>query len=185
MRQLNISKARAIIKQREWDVYFLRMAELVASKSKDSSLQVGCVIVGPDNEVRSTGYNGFCRGCQWTKKRMERPAKYDWTEHAERNAVFNAARMGTSTKDCTAYIACNPRGKGGNAPCLECTRALIQAGIKKIVEWNTPSVQSKEETGTWRDKVMLSVAMLQEAGVSLKLVATPEDCGMFWRSNGV
>jgi len=42
-----------------WDQYFLRMASLVASRSKDRSSKVGAVVVGPDNEVRSVGYNGF------------------------------------------------------------------------------------------------------------------------------
>jgi len=168
-----LSRTKQVRKQHEWDLYFLKMAELVATKSCDNSLHVGCVIVGPDNEVRSTGYNGFCRGVEPTPQRLERPAKYDWTEHGERNAIYNAARMGTSLRGCTAYIACTPRENGGNAPCLDCTRALIQAGVTKIVEWNTPSVQTEKDTGTWRDKLKVSIAMLAEAGVQLKLV-TPE-----------
>jgi len=157
-------------KQRNWDLYFLHLAEVVAEKSCDTSLHVGCVIVGPDNEIRSTGYNGFCRGCEPNQKRLSRPDKYDWTEHGERNAVYNAARIGTSLKNCTAYMVCIPREKGVNCPCLECTRALIQVGITTIVSWYTPSVQSKETTGTWRDKIKVSMQMLQEAGVSLRLI---------------
>ena len=158
-------------KQREWDLHFLKLAEVIAEKSCDTSLHVGCVIVGPDNEIRSTGYNGIVRGCNITKTRLGRPAKYDWTEHGERNAVYNAARVGIPLKGCTAYIAATPREKGGNAPCVDCARALISAGITTIIEWNTPSIQSKEETGTWRDKVATSINMLAEAGVRLRLIS--------------
>jgi dCMP deaminase len=87
-----------------WDKFFMDMAKLVASKSKDRSRKVGCVIVGPDNEVRSVGYNGFPRGIadhiEW---RHERPAKYKWTEHAERNAIYNSARAGIRTEGCRIY----------------------------------------------------------------------------------
>ena len=79
-----------------WNEYFMAMARLVAKKSKDPSMQVGVVIVGPDHEVRSTGFNGFARGVNENySSRWGRPAKYKWVEHAERNAIYNAARMGT------------------------------------------------------------------------------------------
>jgi len=163
-------KVRKQRSQHQWDLYFLKLAELVATKSRDESLKVGCVIVGPDNEIRSTGYNGFCRGCTYTYARMDRPAKNDWTEHAERNAIYHAARMGTPLKGCTAYVACNAEIKRGNVPCLECSRAFIQAGIVTIVQWNVPSVQMKEENGTWRDKLKTSLSMLHEVGMRLRYV---------------
>ena len=166
-RQSFLSKKR---KQRQWDLYFLELAFAVSKKSCDTSMHVGCVIVGPDNEIRSTGYNGFCRECEPNEERLTRPAKYDWTEHGERNAIYNAARMGVSLKGCTAYISCDPREKGGTCPCLDCTRAFIQSGIVQIVEYIGTSVQAKEKTGAWRDKLDLSMGMLKEAGVKLRLV---------------
>ena len=45
-----------------WDHYFMDLAKLAASRSKDQSTKLGCVIVGPDREIRSTGYNSFPRG---------------------------------------------------------------------------------------------------------------------------
>ena len=109
-----------------WDTYFLRMAQLVSTKSKDRSTKVGCVIVGPDHEVRTTGYNGFCRGIiDDVDSRHERPDKYLWTEHAERNAIYNAARNGIQLAGCTAYVTL--------FPCADCSRAMIQSGIRKIV----------------------------------------------------
>jgi dCMP deaminase len=109
-----------------WDTYFLQMAQLVSTKSKDRSTKVGCVIVGPDHEVRTTGYNGFCRGIiDDVDSRHERPDKYLWTEHAERNAIYNAARNGIQLAGCTAYVTL--------FPCADCSRAMIQSGIRKIV----------------------------------------------------
>ena len=69
------------------------MANLVAKKSKDQSTQIGAVIVGPDNEIRSTGYNSFPKGLNDDlQERQERPEKYYWIEHAERNALYNASQ---------------------------------------------------------------------------------------------
>jgi len=116
-----------------WHKYYIEMARLVASKSKDRSTHVGAVIVGPDNEVRSTGYNGFPRMVDDEEdSRHDRPQKYDFTEHAERNAIYNAAKVGIPTKDCTLYLNWEP------CPCTDCTRAIIQSGIVRIIGPDTP-----------------------------------------------
>ena len=74
-----------------WLEYFYDMANLVAKKSKDQSTKIGAVIVGADNEIRSTGYNSFPKGLNDDlQERQERPEKYYWIEHAERNALYNA-----------------------------------------------------------------------------------------------
>jgi len=98
----------------EWDRHFFAIADVIASKSRDSSTKVGAVIIGPDKEVRSTGYNGLPRGVQYNAARTEqRPEKYYWFEHAERNAIFNAARIGTPLKGCTIYLtSISKKGKG-------------------------------------------------------------------------
>ena len=57
-------------------------------------------------------------------ERWERPAKYQYVEHAERNAIYNAARVGTPTLGCSAFVSL--------APCVGCARALVQAGIKEV-----------------------------------------------------
>lgn len=140
-----------------WDSYFMAMARLVAKKSKDESVKVGVVIVGPDHEVRSTGYNGFPRGVDENDlERWERPIKYQWVEHAERNAIYNAARMGTSTKGCIAYME--------SPPCTDCGRALIQAGIKEIVV--TTQNPFKDRTD-WKESIKFATDMLEEAGVKV------------------
>ena len=157
-------------KQRTWDLYFLKLAEAVSVKSCDTSMKVGCIIVGPDNEIRTTGYNGFPRSVEPNKDRLERPVKYIFTEHAERNSIYNAARYGVSLQGCTAYIACTPREKGGKAPCCDCTRALIQAGISRIVQWNTPDVSEKDATRTWLENIKYSYEMLRETNMRLSYI---------------
>jgi dCMP deaminase len=140
-----------------WNEYFMTMARLVARKSKDQSVQVGVVIVGPDHEVRSSGYNGFCRGIDESDpKRWERPIKYQWVEHAERNAIYNAARIGVSTRGCIAYME--------SPPCTDCGRALIQAGIKEIVVTTQNPFRDRKY---WRDSIQFAIDMLEEAGVKV------------------
>lgn len=105
--------------------YYMSLAYMVSMQSEDTSTRVGAVIVGPDKEIRSTGYNGLPRGCKVTPERLERPVKYSWFAHAEANAIFNAARMGISVKDCVIFV---------NAlPCPECAKAIIQSGISHVV----------------------------------------------------
>ncbi|MGE5487376.1 MAG: deoxycytidylate deaminase [bacterium] len=109
-----------------WDEYYLQVCRVVASRSKDPNTQIGCVIVGPAHEIRSTGYNSLPRGIRDdVAERFERPTKYLWMEHAERNAICNAARAGTATEGCTIYVEI--------MPCMDCARAIVQAGIAEVV----------------------------------------------------
>ena len=141
----------------DWNSYFMAMSRLVAKKSKDPSVQVGVVIVGPDNEVRSTGYNGFPRGVDESDPaRWERPAKYDYVEHAERNAVYNAARMGTPLEGCVAYME--------SPPCKDCGRALMQAGIKEVVVTTNNPFAGRAD---WADSIKFACDLLEEGGVKV------------------
>jgi len=109
-----------------WDRKFMRVAEQIARWSKDHSRKVGCVVVGPNHEVRATGYNGFPRGIDDSVgARYERPAKYKWTEHSERNAIYNAARTGVSLDGCTLYVTTL-------YPCVDCAQAIVQVGIRAV-----------------------------------------------------
>jgi dCMP deaminase len=109
-----------------FDDYYMNMAYLVSMKSKDESTHIGAVVVGSDNEVRSVGYNSFPRGIlDNLPERQIRPEKYYWFEHAERNAVYNATLLGTSLKGCRMYT--------NGIPCMDCARAVVQAGIKEVI----------------------------------------------------
>ncbi len=139
----------------KWNYRFMDLAFLVASWSKDPSTKTGAVVVGPDREIRATGYNGLVRGVDDNiPERMERPTKYDFFEHAERNAVYNACLTGTSLKGCVIYAT--------HAPCTDCARAIIQAGIKTVVT-NKLEIDEHTPKGTWRDKLNYSAQMFKEA----------------------
>ncbi len=107
-----------------WPEYFYAFAHLASRKSKDDT-QVVAALIGPDGEIRLTGYNGPPRGVSDLPARRQRPAKYLFVSHAEANLIAFAAREGIRTKDCTVYIT--------HAPCCDCMKAMIQAGISKIV----------------------------------------------------
>ncbi|MHA2231317.1 MAG: deoxycytidylate deaminase [Candidatus Hodarchaeales archaeon] len=140
-----------------WDDTWVELAQTIAKRSKDQSTKIGCVIVGPDQDVRSTGYNCFPRGLDDERpERQVRPEKYSWIEHAERNAIFNVVRRGgASLKGCTIYIS-------QFLPCSDCARAIIQTGITDVVV--TPVKIPKR----WSKDFKLSAIMLHEAGVRLR-----------------
>jgi dCMP deaminase len=154
-------------KRMNWDEYFLAIAELVSFRSKDRSTKVGAVIVGPDNEIRSTGYNSFVRGIHDNvEERHQRPEKYEWTEHAERNAIYNAARHGAALKGCRIYI------NWGGYPCADCTRGIIQAGIVEIVMPEIPFGGSRGEGGIdWEKNCGIGGIMLKESGLPVRRLA--------------
>lgn len=141
----------------KWHYRFMELAFLISTWSKDTSTKTGAVVVGPDREIRATGYNGFVRGVDDDiPERMERPTKYDFFEHAERNAIYNACLTGTSLKGCIMYAT--------HAPCTDCARAIIQAGIKTVVT-NKIIIDENTPKGTWRDKLEYSAQMFKEAGI--------------------
>jgi dCMP deaminase len=140
-----------------WDTKFLKLAMHIASWSKDQSSKVGAVIVGPDNEIRSTGYNGFPRGTRdGVPSRNSRPDKYLWTEHAERNAIYNAARAGIALDGCSMYLPW--------FPCVDCARAIVQTGIKMLVaaipDWNHQQ---------WGLHFKVAKELFDEVGTELRL----------------
>lgn len=150
-----------------WDAYFMEMARLVASKSKDRSMKCGCVVVGEGDVVVSTGYNGFPRGVDDDNEEYhKRPAKYIWTSHDAANAVFNAARSGTKLLDSRAYLNAHP--------CVDCARALVQAGIIEVIipmQADDPFTKLgrwddwKESFGNARDIFEAGKVMVTEHGI--------------------
>lgn len=144
-----------------WHRYFMDMAHKVASRSKDPSTKVGCIVTSKDKVVVASGYNGIPQGVADLPERMERPAKYLWTAHAEENAVALAARVGSSLRDGYAYVT--------HYPCSRCARSLIQAGIRVI--YVDPGVTSMPE-----EEFNVARQMFTEAGVHVvELAATAEE----------
>ena len=135
----------------KWTQRFLDVARAVSSWSKDPSTKVGAVAVDPSTRrVITTGYNGLPRGVDDRPERMERPAKYVWTAHAEENLVAHAARR--ELAGATVYVT--------HLCCANCTRMLINAGVKEIV-------CDAGETNMPREQFDAARVMMREAGVEL------------------
>ena len=144
-----------------WDEYYLDICKVVAARSKDPNTQIGCVIAGPAHEIRSTGYNTLPRGIRDdVPERLERPTKYLWMEHAERNAIYNAARCGTPLEGCTLYVEI--------MPCMDCGRAIVQAGIREVI---VSGARMSQYSSEYYDEHFRNVEVLfQEAGVIVRRV---------------
>lgn len=104
---------------------WMRKADKIASYSKDQSTKVGAIFVDKNNISPITwGYNGMPRGLPDDDiKKNERPEKYLWGEHAERNAIYNLAQQSlTNTIILTTQF-----------PNMESARAIVSVGIKKVI----------------------------------------------------
>lgn len=138
-----------------WDEYFMGVAMLSAMRSKDPNTQVGACIVSSDHKILSMGYNGFPLGCSddefpWCREGDPLENKYFYTTHSELNAILNY--RGGSLEGATMYVTL--------FPCNECAKAIIQAGIKRLVyDCN------KYET---TPSVVASRKMLTTAGVEIE-----------------
>jgi dCMP deaminase len=140
-----------------WVNYYKQLANTVKLKSKDKYTQIGAVIVGEDGEIVSTGYNSFPRGLDdGIDSRQERPEKYYWFEHAERNAIYNAARIGVSTKGTTMYLSCG-------LPCADCARGIINAGVRRIFCERVDVTKGD----MWKESQERSWDMFMETGVDV------------------
>lgn len=172
----------------KWDTRLVNAAQFYSSWSSDTSTKVGAVVVGNNNEILATGYNGFPRGVREALpesefirsvvpieesasrladqmvllKRYERPTKYLYTEHAERNAIYNAARVGARLEGATLYMNYYP------LPCADCARAIIQSGIKKIVGPDIPFPGVGQQ---WKEHMSEAEIMLREAGVEIVVLS--------------
>jgi dCMP deaminase len=147
----------------DWDARFLLLARHIAQWSKDPSTKVGCVVVGPDREIRSTGFNGFPRGIEDSIERLhDRERKYPLVCHAEENAIMHAARIGVALKGCTAYVTW--------PPCTRCARSLVQAGIGEVAYPAGLEIPER-----WQDDFGLSSLMLSEAGLRVRTIALPQE----------
>ena len=153
-----------------WDEYFFGMIPSIRKKSKDPSTKVGCVIVAPDHSPVSMGFNGFARGVRdklsEVPERYERPLKYLYTAHAEANAVYAAAKKGSSLSGCRLYIEWYP--------CATCMLAIIQSGIVEVVVNSaSPYFNDVELAARWKETHDAAKNMAKEAGVVIRCVNVP------------
>ncbi len=139
---------------------FMGLALEVAKLSKDTSTQVGALLLGSHNEIRSMGYNGAPRGCSADEdsRGSTRPEKYFWFSHAELNAITNAARTGTPLEGCVLVVT--------HFPCMDCARAIVQAGIKRVVTYRP----SDEFASRWSEHISRAYQLFEECNVAIDLI---------------
>lgn len=169
---MNVTKGKALDmqvtqKQAIWHQRFMALCEHISNWTEDRDVNVGAVIVGPNLEIRSTGYNGLSRGVSdEDDERFDRASgeKFFWFEHAERNAIYNAARVGAALSGCTIYI--------NRFPCADCARAIIQSGIGTIYCPPKPKFD-----GALDHSFDVSLQMISESGVTLLIDTGAELAG--------
>ncbi|ALC89874.1 competence protein ComE [Bacillus sp. FJAT-18017] len=141
-----------------WDQYFMAQSHLLALRSTCTRLMVGATIVR-DKRIIAGGYNGsiaggdHCsdHGCYVIDNHCVR------TIHAEMNALLQCAKFGVTTGDAEIYVT--------HFPCLQCSKAIIQAGIKTVyyaVDYkNHPyAIELFEQAGVKLEKVPLTEPIL-------------------------
>lgn len=144
-----------------WEEYFMGIAQLSALRSKDPSTQVGACIANSDNKVVSIGYNGMPHGLNddhmpWGHGEGL-DSKYLYVCHAEFNAILNSNI--SNLKDTKIYVTL--------FPCNECTKAIIQTGIKEVVYLSDKYADTVE---TMASKKMLDMAGIKYRKFEGKLV---------------
>lgn len=140
------------------DAKYMGVVEAISKLSKDTSTQVGAVLLGPTGEGGPWGYNGAPRKCKADEPgdaRGERPEKYFWFSHAEANAIANAARAGFKTLGCTIVVT--------HFPCMDCAKLIVQSGVVRVV---APRPTGEFAT-RWVEHIARAIHLFNECGVEL------------------
>lgn len=140
--------------ENRWHKRFLRLAEFIATWSKDPSSKIGAVIVDKNRRLISAGYNGFPIGVADDDRLHDRQTKYKIVLHAEENAILFSKRDLT---DCSLYVS-------GLPPCSHCASLIIQSGIKNVYAWK------EEIPERWKESVELTLENFRQAGVELNYI---------------
>ena len=140
----------------KWDEYFMGIALLSSMRSKDPNTGVGSCIVGSDNRILSLGYNGMPIGCSddqfpWERDGAPLETKYVYVCHAELNAILNY--NGGSLMGARIYTTL--------FPCNECTKSIIQKGIKEVIYLCDKYAET--------DSVLAAKRMMDAANVTYRL----------------
>ena len=143
------------------DELFMGKVYEIARKSKDPRTKIGAILV-IDGHAPLEGYNGIPKGVMDLPERLQRPEKYSWIEHGERNILNMAAKFGIKTVGGTLFTQ--------GLPCVDCARGIINCEIKNIVlhkQWE--DVSTKLTNGrTWMEHYHKSKIMFDESGVSVR-----------------
>lgn len=133
----------------KWDIRYFSLALEIATWSKDPSKQVGAICVSPDKRGIVCGYNGFPRNITDSEKLLkDKKLKNKLMVHAEANCVVNSR---TLLVNWTMHVT--------KAPCTECAKLMINAGIKRVV---CPS-----PGGSWKDDQLMAISLMTEANLEV------------------
>lgn len=136
----------------KWDVRMLRVAELVASWSKDPSTKCGAVITDQLHRIVSTGYNGLPQGVPddegvW----HNREEKYEHVIHAEGNAIIFSGR---TLRNSSIYTWPLP-------PCSRCAALIIQSGVLRVIA----PLPTEDTNSRWGESLRRAEWMYRNAGI--------------------
>jgi dCMP deaminase len=141
----------------------IKVAFTIALMSPDPSTQNAAFLVHPDKGrtlvQQSIAVNDFPRDVKVTPERWERPDKYFYVEHAERNAIYGAGRDGVEIQGLAMVTLW--------ASCADCARAIIQSGITTVVRYAMPINPS------WKMSCDAGERMFSESGIEIVTIDTP------------
>lgn len=144
------------VNDQKWLSRLIALAEEVSTWSKDDSTKVGAVITTEDGKPVSWGYNGIPMGLDDSKaERHERPMKYKWFAHAERNAMDLSSRSDLS--GCVMFVTMSP--------CTNCAQSIIQRQLKTVVVKKSGWIDNLPDR--WKEDMTIALEMLREAGVNV------------------
>jgi len=124
------------------------------NNSKDPSTQNAAMLTDPGSGIIALECNNIPNKVHQNKNRWERPTKYHYVEHAERNVLYKAIRMGMSTIELTMYCPWYS--------CSDCARAIIQCGIKRVIGHKEYFDKTPDR---WKESCTTGIQMMKEAGV--------------------
>lgn len=144
----------------DWDLYFLRLAYLAATRASCDRKHVGAIIATPDRRVVATGYNGSPSGmpdCDEAGHEMVNNSCVR-TLHAESNAIDFAGRF---AQGCTLYATV--------IPCYDCAKRIVNAGIVRVVydEFYASRYGKSDQVVTFFESVGIEVRQFDSPGLAL------------------
>lgn len=134
--------------------YLKKSYEFASYRSDDPRTQNGAILV-KNGIVIGIGVNEICRKVHKLPERLERPLKYQYLEHAERNSIYAACREGYNTEYATMFCPW--------FSCHECAKGIIQAGIKRVV--GHKQAFDQYGAGSWDESIAIGNQMFKEAGI--------------------
>jgi len=133
----------------------LKIAYTKAQESINPSTQNGAILIDDKGNIILSAVNSFPDGVTETEERRNKPLRYKFSVHSERNVLYLAARLGIKTEGLVMICPW--------AACTDCAQGIIQAGIKRLVVHK----QALDRSTHWKEDIEIAFTMLREAGVEI------------------